>query len=115
MTKAQIRKLAAKYPKFVEWSEEDQCFIGRCPMLFDGAIHGADEPKVYKELCDTAEEWITILQDDRTPLPNPKRKSTYSGKFMVRIDPTLHQRLALKAVAEGESLNALVAKALTKV
>ncbi|HUS37494.1 MAG TPA: toxin-antitoxin system HicB family antitoxin [Verrucomicrobiae bacterium] len=115
MTKSQIRKLAAKYPKFVEWSEEDQCFIGRCPMLFDGAIHGQDEAKVYKELCETAEEWITILENDRTPPPNPKRKSAYSGKFMVRIDPTLHQRLALKAVAEGESLNNLIAKALTQV
>jgi predicted HicB family RNase H-like nuclease len=114
MKKTEIRKIAARYPKVVEWSEEDQCFIGRCPMLFDGAVHGSDEAKVYKELCETAEEWIAILRNDHAALPKPVGPSKYSGKFMVRIDPTLHQRLSLKAMVEGESLNTLVAKTLAK-
>ncbi|HUS36962.1 MAG TPA: toxin-antitoxin system HicB family antitoxin [Verrucomicrobiae bacterium] len=114
MKKNEIQKLAARYPKFVEWNEEDQCFIGRCPMLFAGAIHGNNEAKVYKELCETAEEWIDILNQDGTPLPKLVRDSKFSGQFMVRIDPTLHRRLSLKALAEGESLNSLVAKTLTK-
>ena len=40
------------YLKFVRWSEADQFFIGYCPNLFiDGVCHGADEQKVYRELC----------------------------------------------------------------
>ncbi len=23
----------------VEWSEEDQCYVGRCPDLFAGGVH----------------------------------------------------------------------------
>lgn len=114
MKNAEIRKVAAQYPKFVEWSQEDQCFIGRCPMLFGGAVHGTDEAKVYKQLCETAEEWIRILRDDRIPLPKRAGSAGFSGKFMVRIDPTLHRRLSLKAMVEGESLNSLVAKTLAK-
>jgi hypothetical protein len=32
-----------KYLKIVEWSEEDQCFIGSCPELFYGGCHGNRE------------------------------------------------------------------------
>jgi len=39
----------------------------------------------------------------------------YTGKFMVRIDPAIHQRLALTAVATSESINQIVARTLAKV
>lgn len=115
MKKVEIKKLAARYPKFVEWSEEDGSFIGRCPLLFAGGVHGNDEAQVYRELCETAQEWVEILHKDGTPFPKTKQTRDYSGKFMVRIDPTLHQRLALKAVSRGESLNQLVERGLAKV
>src|SRR5437899_377412 len=58
MTSKQIKEQAARYAKFVEWSDEDQCFISRCPELMGGGVHGNDEARVYKELCQTVEEWI---------------------------------------------------------
>ena len=114
MKKSEIKKIAARYPKVVEWSEEDQVFVGRCPMLFAGGVHGRNEGAVYQELCETAEEWVEILQKDGKPLPKAKGTEDFSGKFLVRIDPSLHQRLALKAMARGESLNKLVESALVK-
>jgi predicted HicB family RNase H-like nuclease len=111
MKKLDIKKLAARYPKFVDWSEEDQCFIGRCPELFSGGVHGADEARVYKSLCEVAEEWVTLLHQDGAPLPKTGNMS-FSGKFVVRVDPALHRRLALKAKVSGESLNSLVVRAL---
>jgi predicted HicB family RNase H-like nuclease len=114
MTKAEIKKRAARYPKLVEWSEEDGCFVGRCPMLFGGGVHGSDEAAVYRKLCQVAEEWVEILERDGIPLPKGKAAGRYSGKFMVRIEPSLHQRLALKAMASGESLNSLIGRALIK-
>jgi hypothetical protein len=32
----------AKYTKFVEWSDEDNCFIGSCPQLMYGGSYGDD-------------------------------------------------------------------------
>jgi predicted HicB family RNase H-like nuclease len=114
MKKKEIQKLAALYPKVVEWSEDDGAFVGRCPTLFSGGVHGATEAGVYRELCEVAEEWVAILHREGVPLPESKRTGDYSGKFLVRVDPTLHQRLALRAAAAGESLNALVARTLAK-
>ena len=56
-----------KYLKIVEWSEGDQCYIGTCPGLMFGGIHGDNETRVYKELCQAVEEWIEIYQEDRNP------------------------------------------------
>jgi predicted HicB family RNase H-like nuclease len=114
MRKAEIKRLAARYPKLVEWSDEDGCFVGRCPPLFLGGVHGKHEAEVYRELCGTVAEWVEILHRDGVPLPEAKRSSDYSGKFVVRVPPEVHQRLALKAMAAGESLNNIVAKALAK-
>src|SRR6266487_344320 len=115
MTRKQTKEQAARYAKFVEWSDEDQCFIGRCPGLFEGAVHGNDEAKVYKELCNTVEEWIELLHKDGTSLPEPTADTkTYSGKFVVRVEPALHRRLVLKARAAGESLNHFITRTLAK-
>ena len=49
MDRKQIKALAARYQKFVEGSDENQCFIGRCPEIMGGGVHGSDEAKVYAE------------------------------------------------------------------
>ena len=43
---------ADHYTKIVEWSDEDGCFIGRCPELIYGGCHGDDPRKVFDELFD---------------------------------------------------------------
>jgi len=53
-------KPSDRYLKIVEWSEEDQCYVGTSPGLMLGGVHGDDETKVYKELCQVVEEWIRI-------------------------------------------------------
>jgi hypothetical protein len=60
MTRVELERAVAGYPKFVVWSEEDQVFVGRCPALFFGGVHGMDEGKVYEELCDVVGEWIEL-------------------------------------------------------
>jgi predicted HicB family RNase H-like nuclease len=40
-------------------------------------------------------------------------KKNYSGKFNVRISPTLHERLAIKASATGMSINQIVVDTLS--
>jgi len=99
---------------FVEWSDEDLCFIGRCPGLFAGAVHGSDEAAVYKDLCETVEEWIELLHKDGAALPEPLPGKAFSGRFVLRVEPALHRRLAAKALAAGESLNSYCARTLCK-
>ena len=98
-------KTRDQYLKIVEWSEEDQCYIGSCPSLMCGGVHGDDQAKVYQEICQVAEEWIEIYQKDGTPLPAATANKVYSGKFLLRVDKQLHKTLAINALRKGESLN----------
>lgn len=62
-------KESARYLKIVEWSEEDQCYVGQCPGLIGPCCHGDDEAVVYRELCQIVEEWIETLKGDGESLP----------------------------------------------
>ena len=57
------------YAKIIEWSEEDQTYIGSAPGLVYGGCHGADELAVFEELCEIVEEAIAIYKLDGKPLP----------------------------------------------
>ena len=110
MTRKQIKEQAARYAKFVEWSDEDKCFIGRCPELMLGGVHGNDEAKVYAELCVAVAEMIELIHANGHEMPHPLGKKEFSGKFVLRVEPALHRRLAVKALAAGESLNSYCVK-----
>ena len=56
MTRKQIKEQAARYAKFVEWSDEDQCFIGRCPEIMARRRSRQRRGAVYAELCQAVEE-----------------------------------------------------------
>jgi predicted HicB family RNase H-like nuclease len=114
MTRKQIKEQAARYTKFVEWSDEDQCFIGRCPEIMTGGVHGNDEARVYAELCQAVEEMVQLIQTDGLALPESLAAKKFSGKFVLRLEPAMHRRLAAKALAAGESLNSYCTRTLVK-
>lgn len=104
-----------RYLKIVEWSEEDQCYVGSVPGWIGRCCHGDDETKVYQELCQIVDEWIEIYKNDRRPLPQETAGKKYSGKFVLRTNPELHQALAMRALMENESLNSFIVKNLRKI
>ena len=106
-------KESDKFLKIVEWSDEDHCYVGSVPGWIGPCCHGDKEADVYKELCTVVDEWIALYKKDGRPLPPPTSKA-YSGKFVLRAGPELHQVLTVKALAEGESLNTYVVKTLKK-
>jgi predicted RNase H-like HicB family nuclease len=59
-----------RYHKWVEWSDEDEAYVGKCPDLVTG-IHGNDAQQVYRELCEVVEEVIARLTSEGRPLPPP--------------------------------------------
>ena len=98
----------------MEWRDEDACFVGSAPPLIGQCCHGKDEVKVYSELCQIVEQWIELLEGDGQALPEPLAAKKFSGKFVLRVDPAIHRRLAAKALAAGESLNSYCVKTLVK-
>ena len=37
------KKISDNYLKIVEWSEEDNCYVGSAPGLFIGGVHGKNQ------------------------------------------------------------------------
>ena len=72
----------ARYVKIVEWSEEDQCFVGSCPGLFYGGCHGENEREVFAELCELVEETIEVYKKEGRPLPPPTSGKDYANKMV---------------------------------
>ena len=67
-----MRKEADLYKKIVYWSDEDNCFVGTCPELMFGGIHGDDAVSVFQELNQAVDEVIEIMKESGKPLPPPK-------------------------------------------
>jgi predicted HicB family RNase H-like nuclease len=86
----------------------------------EGVIHGhvsgindviTFEGKTSKELVqafhDSVDDYLAFCKKRSEPPEKP-----FSGKFLVRLAPALHQQAALAARKAGQSLNAWVASAI---
>ncbi len=102
------------YTYRVTWSEEDQEHVGLCtefPSLswlagtLEDALHG------IRQLVG---EVVADMGKTNEKLPEPFSIGKYSGKFMVRIPPELHRRIAEEAAEEGVSINRLVSARLAR-
>jgi len=60
-----------RYHKWVEWSEEDRVYLGKCPDLITG-IHGDDPIQLYGELRDVIDEIIAHFLAEGRSLPPPR-------------------------------------------
>jgi predicted RNase H-like HicB family nuclease len=74
-------KDSARYAKIVEWSEEDQCYVGSSPGLVYGGCHGQDEAAVFSELCSIVEEAIALYRVEGKPLPPATSGRDFANKM----------------------------------
>jgi predicted RNase H-like HicB family nuclease len=72
---------SARYAKIIEWSEEDQCYVGSSPGLIFGGCHGVDEKDVFAQLCAIVEEVIELYKQDGKPLPPPTAGRDFANKM----------------------------------
>ena len=72
---------SARYVKIVEWSEEDQCYVGSSPGLIFGGCHGPDEREVFDGLCRIVEEAIALYEREGRALPTPTSGRDFANKM----------------------------------
>ena len=103
------------YTYRVTWTEEDGEYAGLC-VEFPSLSWLASEPEVALQgIRQVVADVVADLQANGEPIPEPLAGRKYSGRFMVRIPPDLHRRLALEAAESGVSLNRLAADKLSRV
>ncbi len=87
--------------------ESGHYFYGRILEL-DGCQTTSDNlSDLYADLNGLMESYLEIKLENNLPIPIPQSTEKYSGKFVVRLPKTLHQKLAIEAQKEGVSLNQL--------
>jgi len=96
------------YHGSVEYDPDAELFHGdvvnaRAVLTFQG--RSVNELK--QALADTVEDYL-----DWCRARGKEPEKPYSGRFLVRIPPDLHRRIALEAAREKKSLNRLVAEKL---
>ncbi|MCM1136474.1 MAG: toxin-antitoxin system HicB family antitoxin [Clostridium sp.] len=85
--------------------ESGHYFYGRILELDGCQSTGDTVEELYKNLDEALEEYLEVKLEKNLPIPEPESVENYSGKFVVRMPKTLHQKLAIEANQEGVSLN----------
>ena len=98
------------YAARIEYSDEDNCFIGHIAGVQDVVGFHADSVDGLRKAFKVAiDDYLhTCEKIGRSP------QKPYSGKLMLRIPPEVHARAAREAETQGKSLNQWAADVLGK-
>jgi len=97
--------LKRKYPIRIIEDEKGGWFV-EIPDL-PGCMTVVEKREDAFEAIDRVKEgWIELALEDGQEIPFPSTEKKHSGKFSLRIPPSLHERLVEQADGEGVSLNA---------
>lgn len=98
------------YSGTVEYSAEDACLFGLLIGINASISYEGDSVETlrasFKEAVDD------YLETCKTLGKEPDKP--YSGRFLMRIEPALHAKLAMQARIHGKSLNQYAADVLAQ-
>lgn len=103
-----------KYTYRLIWSEEDGEYIGLCAEFPSLSWLSLSPEAALKGIRKVVADVIDDMVRNGESIPEPISARQFKGKFMVRVPPEVHRRLALEAVEAGVSLNRLVSAKLSR-
>lgn len=103
---------AARYTYRVRWSGEDSAYVGTVAEMPSLSWIDEDQIEAFTGIRVLVTSVLEDMEETGEIPPAPLGDRSYSGKFLVRIPPELHERLALDAAEQNVSLNRLVASRL---
>ena len=90
------------YTARVEFDQDARVIFGEVEGLRDVVTFEATDVKsLEKAFRESVDDYIAMCQERGEEPEKP-----YSGRFLVRLEPTLHRELAAAAARDGKSLNA---------
>jgi len=95
------------YTYRVSWSPNDEEHVATCIEFPSLSWLAADDVEALLGIKRLVQDVIADMTAEGEPLPIPIADQQFSGKFLVRVPPELHRRLALEAAEAKVSLNRL--------
>ena len=102
-----------RYTYLVTWSEDDNEYVGLCAE-FPSLSWLAKKPEAaLRGIRKLVQEAVRDMRKEDEAVPEPIACRRYSGKFIVRVPPQVHRKLAIQAAESGVSLNRLASSKLS--
>lgn len=101
------------YSYRVIWSQEDREYVGMCAEFPSLSWLAPTPEQALQGIRKLVAETVDDMKKSGESVPEPITSKTYSGKFMIRVLPEVHRKLALEAAESGVSLNRLVSSKLS--
>jgi predicted HicB family RNase H-like nuclease len=98
----------------VTWSEEDNEHVGLCAEFPSLSWLAKDPEAALRGIRKVVREVIEDMEKEGEAVPDPISLKRYSGRFVVRIPPQVHKKLAIEAAEAGVSLNRLASSKLSQ-
>ena len=98
------------YAARIEFSSEDECFIGHIAGIKDHVgFHGESVSELKISFEEAVDDYLdTCNKVGKTP------QKPYSGKLMLRLRPEIHAAVATAAELSGQSINQWASDALNR-
>jgi predicted HicB family RNase H-like nuclease len=103
-----------KYTYRVTWSEDDNEYVGLCAEFPSLSWLADTQEKALKGIRNLVADVLLDMGKTGEPIPEPIATKHFSGKFMVRVPPEVHRKLALQAAEYGVSLNRIASSKLSQ-
>ena len=103
-----------RYTYRVTWSEEDSEHVGLCAEFPSLSWLAGTPEAALRGIRKVVADVVADLRANGEPVPEPLAGRRYSGKFVVRVPPEVHRRLAAEAAEQGVSLNRLASAKLSR-
>ena len=98
------------YSARIEFSSEDECFIGQLAGIKDTiGFHGETVSELKQAFEEAVDDYLATCEKVGKSPQKP-----YSGKLMLRLRPELHAAVATAAELSGQSINQWASEALNR-
>jgi predicted HicB family RNase H-like nuclease len=101
-----------RYTYRVTWSDEDGEYVGLCAEFPSLSWLARIPEAALRGIRKVVAEVVADLEAGGEVVPEPLASRSYSGKFVVRVPPEVHRRLAIEAAEARVSLNRLASAKL---
>ena len=99
------------YTGHVEYDDEAKIFHGEVLGIKDVVtFQGTTVDEIEQAFKDSVDDYLAFCKERGEEPDRP-----FSGKFNLRIPPTLHAKLSIAAQLQGESLNNYITKLLQRL
>ena len=103
-----------RYTYRVTWSGDDNEYVGLCAEFPSLSWLARTPETALKGIRKLVADVVKDMNAFEETIPEPIASRSYSGKFMVRIPPDVHRKLAVQAAESGVSLNRIASSKLNQ-